>query len=413
MTEPRKPLFNRTYLKIILWVVAIAVVLLNWKHESPTTPLTPWHWQAQDTSVVALKHEAGQSEVWVLSFASGAQQSPAGLAAIADEVIRQRLNGGAKQWFLSHEISFSTALTQEAWKIILRLPADDQHRQLAREGLATLFTPDASDQVHYDSILNRFEARSHLRVGQSLKTVALSAIEALYPDQPLGQPLRGTSDTLENLTEEAVLAHITHWWATQPYRLVLLGDADEAQMHSTAQALLKSLGDTPPQPFVPAKDNHFNATHLDIHKPQLSQQAAIALPLLAPDAHMNLELRLWLTQRAAATHLGAEPWHDSQRSVLIVSWQGDLHQTPPDWKSWLSARATQAQLDDIQKQISQARDELNTSPESLARWLDLMMDRGQSADALQHWAEHHVISLQEFNDELAGLTTWGSATLHP
>ncbi|MFP8968147.1 hypothetical protein ACKC9G_16325 [Pokkaliibacter sp. CJK22405] len=413
MAEPYKPLFNRTYLKIIVWVVAIVIVLLQWREHQRRDALIPSTWKSGATDVVSLTQKNSDSDVWILTYSPGAlAETHSGTAAVARDTLEARLAQGAHRYFLDKEIDFSTQLTQENLKLIVQLPADDEHRKAARDGLKALITPSPDDSQHAREAQTRLLAEAHLFAGQPDKLVRQAALMALFPDHPMSQPLTGTRQGLAQLTTDEVQDYLASTVGKAPSRLLLLSNQDSDDQQQESHLLLKALPQTPATPAqIPPLPTPGEALHLK--RPQLNQQAALAVALPEDDPEKNMALRLWLTQSAQQQGFNATPWYDSEAAVLLVFWQGSLEQTPPDWSSWLSTPMSQNNLDDIQSELNKAHRALDDEPFTRARWLDLMLDRNLPADSLKRWRDAPPLKLTDINQSLRSLNRIGQATLHP
>ena len=417
MAEAYQPLFNRTYLKVILWVVAITIVLLNWHERQRVAALIPWQWQQGSTEVRALNHDNKGSEVWILSFAPGAMaEAQAGTAALADTMLQERLPGGASHWFLDRQMAFSTQLTQEHWQIQLQLPDDEDHRQQAIAGLQQLFSPTADDQQHTGQARLRLLAQANLLASRGEALATQGSLLALYPDHPVSRPLYGSRASLATVNASTVDHFVSQFWQTAPQQLLLLGDLDESQAKQLAQQLLAKL---PQQAMVaqaaPALPSA-RAEPLALQRPQLRQQAAMALTLPEADPYQRTLLLLWLTQLGQQHQLQVNPWRSSEQPVVLFSWEGDLQATPPQWQPLLQQQPDSQQLDALFRQVATERKNLEQDPLTLAQWLTLAWHRGQPLNVLKVWDQQQADEpRQAFLQLLTQLARQprGEATVHP
>ncbi|MFB9888038.1 peptidase M16 family protein [Balneatrix alpica] len=403
-----QPLFNRRYLKIIIWVIAIAVLLLNWYQQRQADSWQPQHWQQEQMAVYWLEQDLQQSEVWTLSYHQGAAGVAAGLATLAERTLYHHLSGNSQDWFLQHQIALTSQLEQDGWHLSLRLPSTPEHRQLALQGLQQLLRHDDLQPASLAAAQQRLLAEAHINANKADLLVSQASLVSLYGHHPYGLPQRGQRSSLEQLDAAQVSHFIGQYWQ-QPQQLLLYGSLSEREAKQVAEQIQQQFPVSQPSAVAPPAAA---GLPLNMQRPQLQQLQAWALqiPVMLYPLETDL-LRFGLAE--LATQQGLSPSTlPLPPASLSWYWQGALDHEPP---SWPPASLSLRQLEVALPQVRQRWKELAAQPQQLALLLAQGLQRGLPSDLLWHYQLGGEADFSQLEDALTTFSDWprGQARLSP
>ncbi len=188
MAEPYKPLFNRTYLKIILWVVAIAIVLLSASGPDRTEYIAIQQHDTQPAYFVTLdKRDSLEVQlIYRLGAAlSGDQQL---MHRLLENLVTEQLNSGAANAYLAQlQARVGVQRKEDRLTVQLSIPAtalDDHQRMAALPEQLTQLLLAVNLNADLETRWNRLDAKRYLQ-NQDPEALLLEQFGNIL-DQPSG-----------------------------------------------------------------------------------------------------------------------------------------------------------------------------------------------------------------------------------
>ncbi|MEH6578111.1 MAG: hypothetical protein V7731_13630 [Amphritea sp.] len=167
MSESYKPLFNRTYLKVILWVVAIAIVLLSSSGSDRNDYITVQQIDQQPVYFVSLDKRDTLELQFIYRLGAALSSEKQLMHRLLEDLITEQLDSEASQQLLgSMQARTSVQLLDDRLTIYLSLPtkALSDHQQLtALPGRLTRLLDEADRNVDLEHRWNRLEAELYLQ----------------------------------------------------------------------------------------------------------------------------------------------------------------------------------------------------------------------------------------------------------
>lgn len=195
MAENKQPLFNRTYLKAVIWIIAIAVVLLNAGSQGPDFITIK---RSEQAPVYAVDLDDQTYLQLDLMFRLGAaiNQEQALLNQLLLEQVNQQLSGfTARPEAEQLQLRLNSQLQDDRLSLQLAIPEHfrDQHQAIAALLSTLLQRLQAGPERDLESAWRTLEARQYIQQ-KSQEQQLLKAFTAIIQPLPGVHPLQRFED---------------------------------------------------------------------------------------------------------------------------------------------------------------------------------------------------------------------------
>jgi zinc protease len=193
-----------------------------------------------------------------LRLNSGAMFDLAGKGGLADITAGMLLRGGgglsAKNVADTVEqsgLSVNVRVGWDATDIVLSGPADTLDTMF--DLLGRLIITPAFDQKELDALKSQRVEALKVEQGDEAELVTRKALEAVYDAHPFGHPLRGTAESVAQITRQDVSYYHTKFYTANNAGLIVSGDTSAEQVTRLARSRLGSWkkGEKVPASFRP------------------------------------------------------------------------------------------------------------------------------------------------------------------